>query len=298
MRPRSIILVLLSCIILAAAAYIAFRQSARSAKTFDKQIAFQHVVNQVNLGPRFPGSVGHADEIQYITDQLNRFGWTVEIQQGATTGLDIQNIIASRDDTPATVILGAHYDTRRIADRDPNVQNQNQPVPGANDGGSGVAVLLEIARVLPKSTTGVRLVFFDLEDQGGIDGQDWSQGAAYYVKTLVDQPDTPRLEAVIIVDMIGDADQQVYYEQSSDQKLREEIWRKAAELGYAERIIPQVKHSIIDDHIPFLNAGIPAADMIDIDYTYWHTVGDTPDKVSPESLEAVGKTLLKWLAER
>jgi glutaminyl-peptide cyclotransferase len=298
MKPRIFILAVLLAMIIFAGSFIAYRQINQPPKEFDRQIAMQHVVNQVNLGPRHPGTPGHADLIQYITDNLNQSGWNAEIQQAEVNGLEIQNIVASRDETPAEVILGAHYDTRLYADRDPNQQNQSLPVPGANDGASGVAVLLEIARVLPESINGVQIVFFDAEDQGGINGQDWSQGAAAFVETLVNDPDAAALSAIVIIDMIGDSDQQVYYEQASDPILSEEIWSAAAALGYSDRIIPEVKYNIIDDHIPFLRAGFAAVDLIDFDYPYWHTVDDTPDKVSPESLETIGLTLLKWLADR
>jgi glutaminyl-peptide cyclotransferase len=298
MKPRIFIPAVLFAIIVFAGGFIVYRQMNRPPVVFDRQIAMQHVINQVDLGPRHPGTPGHAEVIQYISDHLNQSGWNVELQQAEVNGLEIQNIVASRDETPAQVILGAHYDTRLYADRDPNLQNQSLPVPGANDGASGVAVLLEIARVLPKSIGGVHIVFFDAEDQGGINGQNWSQGAAAFVESFVNDPDAAALNAVVIIDMIGDADQQVYYEQMSDTQLSQEIWAAAAALGYSNRIIPEVKHNIIDDHVPFLRAGFAAVDMIDIDYTYWHTVDDTPDKVSPESLETIGLTLLKWLADR
>jgi len=298
MKPRIYILTVLLAIIIFAGGFIVYRQMNRPPKVFDRQIAMQHVVSQVNLGPRHPGASGHADVIQYISDNLNQSGWNVEIQQAEFNGLEIQNIVASRDETPAQVFLGAHYDTRLYADRDPNPDNHSKPVPGANDGASGVAVLLEIARVLPEAITGVQLVFFDAEDQGGINGQNWSQGAEAFVESYINDPDAASLSAVVIIDMIGDADQQVYYEQASNPQLSQEIWGVAAALGYSNRIIMEMKHNIIDDHLPFLRAGFAAVDMIDIDYTYWHTVEDTPDKVSPESLETIGLTLLKWLAER
>ena len=298
MKPRIFILAVLLTIIVFAGGFIIYRQMNRSPKVFDRQIAMQHVVNQVNFGPRHPGTSGHADLIQYISDNLNQSGWNVEIHQAEVNGLEIKNIVATRGEIPAQVILGAHYDTRLYADHDPNPENHTKPVPGANDGASGVAVLLEIARVLPETITGVQLVFFDAEDQGGINGQNWSQGAEAYVESFVNDPDAASLRAVVIIDMIGDADQQVYYEQASNPQLSQEIWSVAAALGYSDRIIPEVKHNIIDDHLPFLRAGFAAVDMIDIDYPFWHTVEDTPDKVSPESLETIGLTLLKWLADR
>jgi Zn-dependent M28 family amino/carboxypeptidase len=97
--------------------------------------------------------------------------------------------------------------------------------------------------------------------------------------------------------MVGDAQLEIYYERNSDPALREEIWKEAEALGFSEQFIPVEKHSMLDDHTPFLEVGIPAVDIIDFDYPYWHTTGDTIDKVSPESLQAVGETLYYWLID-
>jgi Zn-dependent M28 family amino/carboxypeptidase len=107
-----------------------------------------------------------------------------------------------------------------------------------------------------------------------------------------------RPEAVVIVDMIGDADLNIYIEQNSNSALVNEIWNIAAELGYEQSFIPEPKYSILDDHTPFLQAGIPAVDIIDFDYPYWHTTNDTVDKVSAESLRVVGTTLQEWITRR
>ncbi|HNB50760.1 MAG TPA: M28 family peptidase, partial [Anaerolineales bacterium] len=170
------------------------------------------------------------------------------------------------------------------------------PVPGANDGASGVAVLLELARVLPPDLDkNVWLVFFDAEDDGRIEGKEWIMGSTFFVEQLTADKTAPLPDAAVIVDMIGDADLNVYLEMNSDLALSEEIWGVAASLGYAEAIIPDPRYRMLDDHIPFKNAGIPVVDMIDFDYPYWHTVADTADKVSPQSLKIIGDTLLKWL---
>ena len=167
----------------------------------------------------------------------------------------------------------------------------SQPVPGANDGASGVAVLLELARVLPEDLPGeVWLVFFDAEDNGRIPGWNWIMGSQAFVRTLDSHPD-----AVVIVDMIGDADQNIYQEKNSDKVLTQEIWGVAEDLGYGSSFIPSVKYSMMDDHTPFLQAGIPAIDIIDFDYLYWHTVDDTIDKVSAQSLQAVGDVVYHWV---
>jgi len=153
-----------------------------------------------------------------------------------------------------------------------------------------VAVLLELARTLPEETQPVWLVFFDAEDNGNIEGWDWILGSRAFAEEI---PIEPR--AVVIVDMIGDADLNIYLEKNSNIAIRTEIWSTAEALGYGDKFINEEKFSMLDDHTPFLEAGIPAVDIIDFDYPYWHTTQDTPDKVSAESLHAVGDTLYNWI---
>lgn len=259
---------------------------------FDGQRAYQDVQYQENLGPRIPGSQAHAQTIDWISTQLKQNDWEVQIIEGTFNGLVAKNILAKRGSGPI-VMLGAHYDTRRFADQDPDTSKHNQPVPGANDGASGVAVLTELARTLPKNLDKeIWLVFFDLEDQGGIQGRDFIEGSTVFAGTLTQKP-----EAVVIVDMIGDADLNIHYEHNSSKPLMTEIWDTAGGLGYAKSFIPTFKYSMLDDHTPFLNAGIPAVDIIDFDYPYWHTTTDTADKVSTQSLLAVGNTLWTWLQQ-
>lgn len=260
---------------------------------FDGKRAYQHVLAQVQMGPRIPGSSAHNAAVAYITSQLQHLQWEITLQKATVSGIPIINIIAHRGSLSPRLILGAHYDTRQLADQDENPDKRSQPVPGANDGASGVAVLLEIARVLPKDAEDINLVFFDAEDQGEINGLPWIIGSSYYAQQLTALP-----EAVVIVDMIGDADQQVYYERNSDVMLQEEIWQIATDLGFSNRFIPQPRFSMLDDHTPFLQRGIAAVDLIDFDYPYWHTTSDTPDKVSPESLAAVGRILVQWIHQR
>ncbi len=260
-------------------------------QTFDPERAYQDVQIQTNLGPRTPGSEAHDRVIEYITSELEHAGWKVEIQTAEKMGHSIQNIVARRGSGSDWIILGAHYDSRLLADQDKDASLASKPVPGANDGASGVAVLLELARVLPKEKDKqVWLVFFDAEDQGNLPGWDWILGSQVFVEKLSGKPD-----AVVVIDMIGDADLNVYREKESDKTLTDEIWQTAADLGYSNTLINEEKYSILDDHLPFLNAGIPAVDVIDMDYPYWHTGEDTADKVSPHSLEIILTTLLTWL---
>ncbi|HXF86654.1 MAG TPA: M28 family peptidase [Anaerolineales bacterium] len=258
--------------------------------TFSGARAYDDVLTQVAFGARTPGSEGHAKVRAWMREVLTEAGWQVEVQESEALGHPIFNLIAKRSDEPPQIILGAHYDTRLYADHDPDPSKRTEPVPGANDGASGVAVLLELARTLPEDTPPLWLVFFDAEDNGRIEGWDWILGSREFVRNNSVQP-----RAVIIVDMVGDADLNIYKERNSDPHLMDEIWAVAKELGYEDKFIPEYKYSILDDHTPFLEAGLRAIDIIDFDYPYWHTTADTPDKVSAESLEVVGRTLWTWL---
>jgi glutaminyl-peptide cyclotransferase len=260
-------------------------------KRFDGEKAYQHVLAQCAIGPRPVGSEEGRETAAYIVDELSRLGWTTETQEFIYRGVIGRNIIAAQGRGPL-IILGAHYDTRSVADRDP--VDPTQPVPGANDGASGVAVLLELARTLAVEKTGseIWLVFFDAEDQGGINGWPFSVGASYMAEHLSVDP-----EAVVVVDMIGDAEQEIFWERYSDAQLMRKLWAIAADLGYQSYFIPLYRSPILDDHVPFLERGVVAVDIIDIDYPYYHTAEDTADKVSPESLQRVGRVLETWLEQ-
>jgi Zn-dependent M28 family amino/carboxypeptidase len=261
--------------------------------SFDGQHAYASVEAQVAMGPRVPGTEGHTKVQAWIGEELAKSGWQVEVQESEALGHPIENIVAKRSDAPPQIIIGAHYDSRMYADNDPDPAQHTNFVPGANDGASGVAVLLELGRSLPQETVPIWLVFFDAEDNGSIEGWDWILGSREFVKNNPVRP-----HAVIVVDMIGDADLNIYKEGYSNPELTDGIWKVAAELGYVSKFIPEYKHSMIDDHRPFLDEGIAAVDIIDFDYPYWHTIQDTPDKVSPESLQVVGETLRVWVMQQ
>jgi Zn-dependent M28 family amino/carboxypeptidase len=257
---------------------------------FDGQRAYADVKTQVAFGSRVPGTEGHAQVEKWIREELIKAGWQVEVQKSEALGHPVENIVAKRNDNSPQIVIGAHYDTRMFADNDPDPTQHTNYVPGANDGASGVAVLLELARSLPQNTLPVWLVFFDAEDNGNIQGWDWILGSREFVRNNSIHP-----RAAIVLDMIGDADLNIYKERNSNPALTDAIWEVAKELGYEDKFIPEYKYSMIDDHTPFLEAGIPAVDLIDFDYPYWHTVQDSPDKVSAESLQAVGETLREWV---
>jgi glutaminyl-peptide cyclotransferase len=273
--------------------YSFLAQPTTVSTTFDGQRAYADVQTQVAFGSRVPGTEGHAKALEWIRTELESAGWQVEIQKSEALGHPVENIVAKRNDQPPQIIIGAHYDTRMFADQDPDPAQHTKYVPGANDGASGVAVLLGLARSLPKETVPIWLVFFDTEDNGNIEGWDWILGSREFVKNNPIQP-----RAAIVVDMIGDKDLNVYKERNSNPDLNDEIWTVAKESGYDSKFISEYKYSMIDDHTPFLQAGIPAVDIIDFDYPYWHTVQDTPDKVSAESLQAVGETLRTWVMQQ
>lgn len=260
-------------------------------KNFNSERAYKDVLYQMELGPRVIGSNAHAETVKWLQDELSVNSWEVSIHETNRLGVCVQNVIAKRGMGRPWIILGAHYDSRSVADEDPNPLKAVEPVPGANDGASGIALLLELSRVLSKRLDlQIWLVFFDAEDNGNIQGQDWILGSRAFVNDLDAKPDM-----AVIVDMIGDADLNIYWEKNSDAALTKEIWNIADQAGYSRWFIPEYKYSILDDHTPFLQAGVPAVDIIDFDYPYYHTSADTADKVSPESLSIVGNTLILWL---
>jgi glutaminyl-peptide cyclotransferase len=267
----------------------AFAQQARG--NFDGERAYEEVLAQMEIGPRITGTPGGMAAGDYIARELEAAGWAAEFQPFEYRGTAARNVIGKANvGVGPIIILGAHYDTRRMADQDP--VRPTDPVPGANDGASGVAVLLELARTLDRQRVPheVWLAFFDAEDNGRLDGWDWIIGSRYMADNL-----TVRPEAMILVDMIGDADQQIYLELNSDPQLSAALWATAASLGYGQHFIPAPRFTMIDDHIPFKERGITAVDIIDFDYPHWHTTADTADKVSAASLERVGRTLEAYL---
>lgn len=268
---------------------------------FNGERAWRDVEYQVTLGPRLPDSQAHAQAVEWMVSELEQAGWQVRIQETQWMDRPVRNVVAHWGTGSPWLVLGAHYDSRMLADHDPDLSRRSRPVPGANDGASGVAVLLEMARVLPAYMKEARfkrveLVFFDSEDQGRLPGWDWILGSRAYVAGLDQGSSLP--DAAVIVDMIGDAGLNIYMEKNSDPTLTAEIWQQAAGLGLQDKFIGQYRHQMLDDHIPFKEAGIPAVDLIDFDYPYWHTTADTADKVSAESLAAVGKVLLAWMTKK
>lgn len=258
------------------------------------------VEQQMAFGPRTPGSEAHSQFIDQTVETLTAEGWTVRCEEERYQGKTVRNITADRGTENSGgkwIVIGAHYDSRITADQEKLPANRLLPVPAANDGASGAAVLLGLAKTLPKDTDKrITLAFFDAEDQGRVMGwPDWCLGSRLLAEqygTLERKPD-----AVIVIDMIGDADLNIYRERNSNQALTDELFDIAAKLGFSKQFIDQEKYAMYDDHMPFIEQGIPAADLIDFDYPWWHTLGDTTDKLSEESLQAVYRVVFEFLSK-
>lgn len=269
---------------------------------FDGESAFTFLEEQCDIGYRYPGTAEHRNLQRYLVDKLKAFGANVSLQPFdgfLSTGdtLHLINIIANYNmGSDKRILLGAHYDTRPVADMDPDPANRSKPILGANDGASGIAVLLEIARLLQseKPPIGVDIVLFDGEDYGDAGKPfDFCLGSTHFARNLKGY----KPFSVIVIDMIGKKGLEIRREAFSQRMsplLLDEIFSIAAEIG-AEEFVSEGGDTIIDDHLPFIRAGIQAVDLIDFDYPSWHTLEDTPDKCSPASLEAVGRVLVEYI---
>lgn len=264
---------------------------------FTGERAWEYLVAQCDFGPRPPGSEAHDRTVDFIVDRLKECGAKVTLQRFkrgdpyADRTLTFTNIIGSYSpDRKKRVLLAAHYDTRPWADREDTDSLRALPILGANDGASGVAVLLEIADMLAVKTPaglGVDLVFFDGEDYGKEGELDhYLIGSRHFAANLGGY----RPACAIVLDMVGAEGALILQEGNSlggARELTEEVFRRAAALGL-DVFAARTGDSIYDDHIPLLLAGIPAVDLIGFPYEYWHTLEDTPDKCSKETLRQVG----------
>jgi hypothetical protein len=271
---------------------------------FNGRDAFGYLVRQTSFGPRNPGSKGHQECLDFMTSTLQGFADDVRLQQFTQAGYDgevlrLTNVIASfRPESTARILLCAHWDTRPRAEHDPDRSRRNQAILGANDGASGVAVLLEIASLLKKEhpRIGVDLVFFDGEDYGREgDQENYLLGSRHFAKNLPSRY-FPRFG--VLLDMVGDTNLELPREKHSVRyapDIVDLVWGKARELGISQ-FLDEPGEEILDDHVPLNEAGIKTIDLIDFNYPdqtnqYWHTHQDTPEHCSAESLEAVGTVL-------
>lgn len=273
--------------------------SAPPPREFDGASAFKYLEQQVAFGTRIPGTPAHARMAVWLDSMARGRADTVIVQswnhvtaRGDT--LPLVNLIA-RFNPRATerILFMAHWDTRPISDSPLNKGDRAKPVPGANDGASGVALLLGVADVLKKTPAkvGVDLLFVDGEDYGDFSAKppaDVLIGSRYYGQHL--PPGAVPLYAVLF-DMVADKDLNIYQEGNSllgAPEVVELVWRVAKEVGHSKEFIATPKHTLTDDHVELQKVGIRAIDVVDFDYPSWHTPDDTIDKVSAASLQVVG----------
>jgi len=298
MRPR-----FPSCDVLVAAVCLTFAVMSLAAAParFDPQRAYRDLVTQCEFGPRVPGTPAHAECARWLTQTLYDCADAVSVQPFTSTvggkALPLSNIVATFNPAgTGHVLLAAHWDTRPTADRDPDPANRSRPILGANDGASGVAVLLEIARALnahpPRPR--VTIVLFDGEDYGpGV--EDMFLGSKHFARTFAG----PKVQWAVLLDMVGDRDLKIRPERFSVRRapaVVDRIWTAAEKIG-ATAFVREPGPTVLDDHVFLLDRGIPCIDVIDFDYPHWHTLADTPDKCAPDSLAQVGTTLLTALED-
>ena len=289
---------------------------------FEAQRAFADLERQVAFDPRMPGSPGHQQQLDWMISTLQPLAEQVRPQHfTAKTALggpyEFTNLLAvfSAAASGPITLLGAHWDTRPVADQDPDPTLRSQPVPGANDGASGVSILLELARIFHQTPPPhpVYLAFFDAEDSGKVgSGLLYSGYCLGSVHMAQNWPqDLARPDRAIILDLVGgvakpnprvpvrtDLGANDYfdlrvegYSAQAAPELVDEIWSIAAELGH--RAFQRSRQTaVIDDHLPFIAVGIPAVDIIDFVPPVWHTVDDTPEYCSPQALRQVGETVV------
>lgn len=265
-----------------------------AAGGFDASRAWNHLEAIVDQGPRPSGSLAIRQTRAYITREISRLGLTVQEQSFvASTPLGpvpmVNLIVRLPGRLSDRIVIGGHYDTKLYSD---------VVFVGANDGGSSAAFLIELVRALrdrPREFT-YEVIWFDGEEARGREWRnpDNTYGSRHYVQAAREAGALPSLRAMILVDMIGERNARFLRESYSTTWLTDLIWSTADELGYSDTF-PDVSMPIEDDHLRFLEAGVPAVDIIDLDYAAWHTPADVMAELAPESLQAVGDVLIAAL---
>ena len=280
---------------------------------FNEKNAMQYLNEQCDFGPRFPGSNGHGKMKLFLNDFLKPISDTLYVMDEEISHpyygriMNLTNYLARFNlNSSYRIMIMAHWDTREFADKDLSFNNQKLPVLGANDGASGVAVLLTLAEIIstyPLFNIGIDLLFVDGEDQG-ISGKPdtFGLGTQAFAKKIP----APKPKFAICVDMVADFDQTFYIEKFSLNQaphIVEEIWTLANDLGYLQ-FEKKIGPAIMDDHYYlYKHAKIPAIDIIDFDYpnkeiNYWHTIQDVPENCSSQSLSAIGTVMTQYIYQK
>ncbi len=291
----------MSSLAVAVALTIGCSSGGQATFQFNGDVALSYVEAQMNFGDRIPNTEGHRLTGDWILTHLRSRADSVETQafthvtaDGDT--LQLRNFIGRfRPDATERILLLAHWDTRPVADKESNLARRRLPTPGANDGASGVAILLGVADELQRAPPayGVDLLFVDGEDYGNFStSTDVFIGSSYFVEHL---PDGYQPLYAVLFDMVGDSDLRIPregYSVDGAPEVVERVWRTARELGFGNIFRQEVGTWVTDDHIKLQEAGIRAIDVIDFDYPYHHTTDDTIDKVSARSLAIVGSVAM------
>ncbi|NDV55620.1 glutamine cyclotransferase [Parabacteroides sp. 52] len=297
------------------------KQSVTSTPAFDADSAYTYIAEQVAFGPRVPNTQAHKNCGDYLLSELKRHGAELFVQDILLTAydntqLEARNIIGVfNPESKKRILLFAHWDTRPYADEDPDPANHHTPIDGADDGASGVGVLLEIARQLGmnKPEIGVDIIFFDAEDYGEPafaktnKMHTWCLGSQFWAKNP--HVKNYRADFGILLDMVGSKDAAFFKEGQSvyhAAPLVEKIWGTARDLGYGKYFLNANGGSITDDHIYVINGRkIPCVDIINLEPegdtgfgAYWHTLNDTMDNIDRETLHAVGHTVLEVIYKK
>ena len=284
-------------------------ESLAYAPRFDGASAYELVKRQVDFGPRVPGTEGHRAMAQWLQEYLTERSDTLIVQRFTHVSVEgdtlpLFNFLA-RFRVPGSepILLLAHWDTRPTSDSASDPADRDKPVPGANDGASGTAVLLELADMMKREAAprSVDILLVDGEDYGDFGvGLDVFLGSRYFA---ANQPDGYAPEFGVLLDMVGDRTLDIYVEGNSNRMAPEvvdRVWSIAQRLGFSDVFHREQRHTINDDHMPLNEAGIPTINVIDFDYpvagnAYWHTPEDTPDKVSASSLGVVGAVMTRLI---
>lgn len=284
--------------------------AATPCVVFSADSAYRYVERQVEFGPRVPNTEAHRHTGDWLASELRRHGAAVSEQKMSLTAFDGTHLQARNimgrflPSAKERILFVAHWDCRPWADQDPDPGKAAKPVDGANDGASGVGVLLEIARLLGENepSTGVDILFVDAEDWGD-DGDEnsWALGARYFVANPPFENYSP--SSVIVLDMVGGKGARFpreYFSQQADPALLDRIYATAAASGFSDRFPNEMGGAVTDDHLEFIKSGIPAVDIIDYRpgsgfHPAWHTSSDKMDQIDRESLRAVGQTMINLL---
>jgi hypothetical protein len=277
--------------------------SERPIPVFDGERAFRDLERQCEFGPRVPGTEPHRKMEEWLLDRLTLYADkvyadTFSVDVGLKKFPEFRNYIAKfNTGVNQRILLCAHYDTRPVAELDPDTEKRDRPITGANDGASGVAVLLEMARLFHelRPAVGVDMVFFDGEDYGEhVDHMLFGSR-----RFAVESKDYRPLFGILL-DMVGDRDLKIYQEiysiEGSPETVKR-VWDLAGAMGFEKTFVPIPRYAVLDDHVPLLQSGIRCINIIDFEYPYWHTSEDTPDKCSDESLKVVGEVILRLVYE-